>query len=59
MTQLPELLRQHEVAKLLRLPKITVQRYAKRGVLTPIKDGGRAVYYSREQVVGLAELRKK
>jgi excisionase family DNA binding protein len=58
MTQLPELLRQHEVAKLLQLPKITVQRYAERGVLTPIKDG-RAVYYSREQVVGLAELRKK
>ena len=58
MLTLPMFLRQYEVADLLSVSKTCVQKYAKRGVLTPIQDG-RKVFYSREQVVGLAELRNK
>jgi excisionase family DNA binding protein len=58
ITELPMFLRQYEVAELFNCDKKVIQRHAKRGTLTPIKDG-RAVYFRREEVVGLAELRKK
>ena len=57
-TALPAYLRQHEVAELFGRDKKVIQRHAKRGTLTPIKDG-RAVYFRREEVVGLFELRNK
>lgn len=55
---LPEIIRQNDVAKLLEVSKTSVQRYAKRGLITPIRDG-RKVYVSREQVIGLFERRTK
>ena len=51
-------LRQFEVAELLDRNKKVVQRYAKRGLLTPIKDG-HDVYYRRDEVIGLHELRNR
>ena len=58
MIALPSYLRQYEVAELFGCDKKVIQRHAKRGTLTPLKDG-RAVYFRREEVVGLFELRKK
>lgn len=55
MIALPSFLRQYEVAELFGCDKKVIQRHAKRGTLTPIKDG-RAVYFRREEVVGLFEL---
>lgn len=55
---LPEIIRQNDVAKLLEVSKTSVQRYAKRGLITPIRDG-RKVCVSREQVIGLFERRTK
>ena len=55
MSELPTVIRQHDVAKLLGVNKKVVQRHAKRGMLTPIRDG-RAVYFTREEVLGLFEL---
>jgi hypothetical protein len=55
---LPAYLRQHEVAELLDRNKKVVQRYTKRGQLTPIKDG-HDVYYRVEEVVELLELREQ
>jgi hypothetical protein len=57
-TTLPAFLRQYEVAELLSRDKKVVQRAAKRGQLTPIKDG-HDVYYRRDEVIGLCELRKQ
>ena len=55
MLTLPMFLRQYEVADLLSVSKTCVQKYAKQGKLTPIKDGGRDVYYHRNEVLGLYE----
>jgi hypothetical protein len=57
-TTLPAYLRQYEVAELLKRNKKVVQRAAERGQLTPIKDG-HDVYYRREEVVELLELRNQ
>jgi hypothetical protein len=57
-TTLPAYLRQYEVAELLGRDKKVVQRAAKRGQLTPIKDG-HDVYYRREEVIELQEFRNR
>jgi hypothetical protein len=57
-TALPAYLRQYEVAELFGCDKKVIQRHAKRGTLTPIKDG-RAVYFCSAEVVGFFELRYK
>ena len=56
MLELPQKLRQFEVAELLGITKTSVQRFAKQGLLKPQRDG-RKVFYRREEVVGLFETR--
>jgi excisionase family DNA binding protein len=53
--QLPDLLTTMEVAKYLRVSRLTIYRYNKRGLLTPVKRLGKRVLYRKEDVIKLLE----